>query len=98
MASTGQSYQKYDGASGTYQTLGTNDSDINGSSNGGRRGPMKWVYGAVALVVIAGVYFLTAPRVSPGKAVDKAIAGDKNIAVNANGRLQLFDELSKSLP
>ena len=96
MASNSQSYQKYDGASGTYQTLSSKESNGNGSSATAHGSRRKWIYGAVVLVVVAAVYMATSlSRTNPDKAVNKALAGDKNIAVDANGKLKLFDELSK---
>ena len=91
MSNTGQSYQKYDGASGTYQSLSSN----NGSLENPRRGREKWAIGAVALAIVAIVFVVTNPRSNPKDAIDKTIKSSSNIAVKANGKLELFDDLSE---
>jgi hypothetical protein len=96
MSNNGQdSYQKYDGASGTYQTISSqsdNGNDLNGPRPWSKA--RKWLVGVVLVAILGTVYGVTATRVNPKKAVDKALASDKNVKVKANGKLKLFDEYS----
>jgi hypothetical protein len=97
------SYQKYDGASGTYQTLNAAD-PTNGSSSFSdgaappRRGREKWILGAVVVFVIYGIYEAAAmPRVAtPEQAISQSIAKSSLVGVQENGKLKLFDDTSKS--
>lgn len=92
MAKNGESYQKFDGNTGTYQEIP--DANGHSSSTGGSR---KWVVGAVLLAVLGGVYTATSyhSHNSATNAVDKSIASSSNIAIAKNGKLKLFDSMSK---
>ena len=80
------SYQKFDGASGTYQEI------PNGDEKRSRR--TKFLVAAALLVAIGVVYGAVSVRNSPKKAVDKALDNSHNIEVKANGKLKLSDNLS----
>jgi len=89
--SNGNSYQKFDGASGTYQEI------PNGSSSTGFGGSKKtkWLV-AAALLVLVGIGVTTYElKSSPAANVDKTLANKGNVQVKANGKLKLFDSLSK---
>ena len=101
MSGEGTSYQKkYDGASGTYQPLRTNESSGHTTDdlNGGRpRGRMKWILGAIVVAVIAAVFGITMPRSSPENVIKKEISSSSTLEVKENGELKLFDDTSKFL-
>jgi hypothetical protein len=82
------SYQKYDGASGSYQEVPS----ANGSAP--PRSRMKWVFGAVLVAVIGVVYTVTSTRVPSSAVMDKALA-KSGLQVKADGKVKLFDEFSK---
>ena len=92
------SYQKYDGASGTYQSTdnGSSDFDSNGS-NSPRGRTAKWVGGTVLVAVIAAVYLYTSPfhKINAESAIKDSIHKTGGLKVSANGKLKLFDDLSK---
>lgn len=89
MANTnGNSYQKYDGATGTYQEA-TNG---NGTSSGSPR-RFKWLIGAAAVAVLGTIYAVTSSK-SPQAVVQKAIATSGAGLQVKNGKLKLFDDLS----
>jgi hypothetical protein len=86
--SNGNSYQKYDGASGIYQEI------PNGADGGPKK--KKWLFALVAVLAGAGiVYGLCAVRNNPQNNVNKALAKDSNVQVKANGKLKLFDDFSE---
>jgi len=86
--SNGNSYQKFDGASGIYQEI------PNGADGGSKK--KKWLLALVVLLAGAGVaYGLCAIRNNPQDNVNKALAKDSNVQVKANGKLKLFDDLSE---
>jgi hypothetical protein len=86
--SNGSSYQQFDGQTGVYQEVG------NGSPRRRFTEPL-FAVGAVAAVALAVYYGMFALHRNPQDAVDKQLSINKNVKVNANGKLRLFDELSK---
>ena len=90
MANNGGSYQKFDGASGTYQEI------PNGSQSGPGAKKTKWLVAAALLVAVGVGYGAFSMHSSPQKAVDKALANTGNVQVKKNGKLKLFDSLSES--
>lgn len=90
MSNNGGSYQKFDGASGTYQEI------PNGSQSGPGAKKTKWLVAAALLVAVGVGYGAFSIHSSPQKAVDKALANTGNVQVKKNGKLKLFDSLSKS--
>jgi hypothetical protein len=100
----GSSYQKYDGASGSYQPVdGSDFEDLNSGSNHGRgaaSGGNRWKTLAAMGVVVAaavGVYYtVTTPKMNHNQEqIDKAIsASGSGLQVKSNGKLKLFDSLS----
>jgi hypothetical protein len=103
------SYQKYDGASGTYQPVdGSDFEDLNsnnGSSTSSGSGN-KWKILAavgVALAAVLGAYYTVTSPAKAGRSgggssqqhIDKAISSSgSGLQVKSNGRLKLFDSLS----
>ena len=89
--SNGNSYQKFDGASGTYQEI------PNGSGTASSK-KTKWLV-AAALLVVAGIGYTAYSMESknPSDNVHKTLASKGNVQVKANGKLKLFDSISKSL-
>jgi len=93
MSNNGTSYQRYDGASGTYQEIPNGASEYSTRSK-----KTKWLIGAAILVAVGVVYSaVTMHNNSDEKAVDKALANTGTVEVKANGKLKLFDSLSKLL-
>ena len=88
--SNGNSYQKFDGASGTYQEIPNNGSSISSASK-----KTKWLVAAALLVVVGIGYTAFSLKSNPSANVDKALASKGNVQVKANGKLKLFDSLSK---
>lgn len=88
--SNGSSYQKFDGASGTYQ-------EIPNGAGDSRSKKRKWLTGLVVLSAVGIVYgiFSIAQGKNPQNNVNKALAKDSNVQVKANGKLKLFDDNSK---
>lgn len=84
----GGSYQKFDGASGTYQEI------PNGSTSSGAK-KTKWLVAAALLVVVGIGYTTYSLKSNPSANVDKTLASKGNVQVKANGKLKLFDSLSK---
>jgi hypothetical protein len=109
-AATSSSYQKYDGASGTYQPVdGSDFEDLNsnnGSSSTSSRSGNKWKILAavgVALAAALGAYYTVTSPAKAGRSdggssqqqIDKAISSSgSGLQVKSNGRLKLFDSLS----
>jgi len=95
----GTSYQKYDGASGTYQEIeNSSDIDNNGSGGGVKRGGMVrklLAFGAVVAVALGAYYTVTNNKHKSKANIDKTISESTSITVKGNGRLKLFDNLSK---
>lgn len=102
------SYQKYDGASGTYQPVdGSDFEDLNSSngrstSNSGNKWKMVAAVGLVLAAALGAYYTFTAPTAagrsggSSQQQIDKAISSaGSGLQVKSNGRLKLFDSLSK---
>jgi hypothetical protein len=87
-----ESYQKYDGASGTYQEI-PNPNNGNGSSPP-RNSRTKWILGAVLVAVVGVVYTVVSTAGPSSDVVDKAIA-KSGVQVKSDGKVKLFDELSK---
>ena len=83
------SYQKYDGASGSYQEI----PNPNGSSPP-RHGRTKWILGAVVVAVIGVVYTVVSTAGPSSDVVDKALK-KSGVQVKADGKIKLFDEFSK---
>jgi hypothetical protein len=82
------SYQKYDGASGSYEEV---------PGNGAAAAPkskMKWILGAVAIAALGVVYAVTTQGGPSSDVMDKALA-KSGIQVKSDGKVKLFDELSK---
>jgi hypothetical protein len=88
----GNSYQKYDGASGSYQEI-PNPNGTNGSSPP-RSSRTKWILGAVLVAVVGVVYTVVSTAGPSADVVDKALA-KSGIQVKADGKIKLFDEFSK---
>lgn len=88
------SYQKYDGASGTYQTIDSSIDNNNGSSRPVNK-KFRYVLGLAAVAaVLLGIYYAkTTPN--PQANIDKTIGQSGKVTVKANGKLKLFDSLSK---
>jgi hypothetical protein len=83
------SYQKYDGASGSYQEIP--------NPNGGSSPPrsrMKWIVGAVLVAVVGVVYTAVSTRGPSSAMMDKAVK-KSGLQVKADGKVKLFDEFSK---
>jgi hypothetical protein len=109
-AATSSSYQKYDGASGTYQPVdGSDFEDLNsnnGSSSSSSSAGNKWKILAavgVALAAALGAYYTVTSPAKAGRSgggssqqqIDKAISSSgSGLQVKSNGRLKLFDSLS----
>jgi hypothetical protein len=94
---SGESYQKYDGASGTYQEIPNGTGSA--ATGGGRK---KWCLaaGASGLFALVAIAYgantaLHHQYGTTARAVDKALATDSKLKVKANGKLKLFDDLSK---
>lgn len=93
MSNNGSYQKKYDGATGTYQEI--EDANGNGQSSYGP-GKKKWMIAVAALAVVAvGVYYGTAPSKNPAMEVSKTISKSGTLSVKSNGKLKLFDSLSK---
>jgi hypothetical protein len=105
---SGGSYQKYDGASGTYQPVdGSDFEDLNSNNGGSRHGggfPRRswrtaaWLGGAIVAALALGAYYhSTLPRkLNNQEQISKAIASSgSGLQVKSNGKLKLFDSLSK---
>lgn len=88
MSNNSSSYQKYDGNTGTY----TADSSINENP---RRGKEKWLIGALIVAVVGVVYGLTIPKQDSQQNIDNVMKADTSVNVGSDGKLQLFDDLSK---
>lgn len=96
MVDNGNSYQKkYDGASGTYQQI---DIDIsNGDARPHNRNIRRVLLVGAAVAIAVGVYYgVTMPRTNPQAVVNKAISSSGTVQVKSDGKLKLFDNLSKS--
>jgi hypothetical protein len=93
------SYQKHDGASGTYQQVGSDHDDLN--YNGPVRAVAKRrllrLAGLGVLVAVAvGIYYVgTKPKINNQEQIDKTISSSGNVQVKSDGKLKLFDSLSK---
>jgi len=92
MANNGVPYQKYDGASGTYQQVGGNN---DGSSHGPAPKRFKWILGMGLIALLGVVYGVHVARNRPKDVVKKAIEKSDTLHIKANGQLKLFDEHSK---
>jgi hypothetical protein len=82
-------YQKYDGASGSYEEIP--------GANGAVAPPrnrMKWILGAVAVAVAGVVYAVVTTGGPSSDVMDKALA-KSGIQVKSDGKVKLFDEFSK---
>lgn len=90
MSNNSSSYQKYDGNTGTYTAA---DSSI--SETPLRRDKQKWLIGAVLVAAVGIVYGLTIPKVNSQHNIDKVMKADTSVDVGSNGKLKLFDDLSK---
>jgi len=90
----GQSYQKFDGATGVYQPINASDSGDLSERSG--RGNEKWIIGAVASILIACIYFITNPMKDRPQTVMNQAMQDNRLEKDSKGNLKLFDELSKS--
>jgi ABC-type molybdate transport system permease subunit len=93
--STYNSYQKYDGASGTYQEVGSNIAD-----DSRRVLVPKYAKGLLAavLVTVAGALYGATGQFrgdSAQETVEKALNEHSAAEVLENGQLKLFDEYSK---
>jgi len=99
----GSSYQKYDGASGTYQEVedggSSNGGGANGASGAGKKGWIRngLVVAAIAALAVGAYYTATTRKQHANKAIDKTLSESGSITVKSNGKLKLFDNLSKFL-
>jgi hypothetical protein len=85
------SYQKYDGASGSYQEI------PNPNGNGSappRNRRTKWILGAVLVAVVGVVYTVVSTAGPSSDVMNKAIT-KSGIQVKADGKVKLFDQFSK---
>jgi hypothetical protein len=90
MSNNNSSYQKYDGNTGTYTSA---DSSFNEAP----RGKQKWLIGAVIVAAVGIVYGLTFPKQNSQQNIDKVMKADTSVDIGTNGKLKLFDDLSKLL-
>lgn len=90
------SYQKkYDGATGTYQSIaGSSEISTNGPARGGYS---KWIIGAVVAAALGAIYTYTMPkrRANAQEAIDSSISKSTKISFQENGKLKLFDDQSE---
>jgi hypothetical protein len=84
------SYQKYDGASGSYQEI---PNPGNGSSPP-RNSRTKWILGAVLVAVVGVVYTVVSTAGPSSEVMNKAIT-KSGLQVKADGKVKLFDKFSK---
>jgi hypothetical protein len=85
------SYQKYDGASGSYQEI----PNPNGNGSAApRNSRTKWILGAVLVAVVGVVYTVVSTAGPSSDVVDKAMT-KSGVQVKADGKIKLFDEFSK---
>lgn len=90
MSNNSSSYQKYDGNTGTYTAA---ESSISEAPL--RGGKQKWLIGAVVIAIVGIVYGLTIPKEDSQQNIDKVMKADTSVDVGTNGKLKLFDDLSK---
>lgn len=88
MSNNSSSYQKYDGNTGTY----TAESNVSEPS---RRGKEKWLIGAVIIAAVGVIYGLTMPKEDSQQNIDNVMKADTRVDVGVDGKLKLFDDLSK---
>jgi hypothetical protein len=94
------SYQKNDGL-GTYQSLSTNNNPSNGNDGAPNspRGAAKWLVGGALVAAVAVIYTFVGPRsrINPQGAINKTMKNDSGLGYGSNGKIKLFDDLSKSI-
>lgn len=71
-------------------------SSPNGSSSSSPPSKMKWVIGAVLVVILGVTYTILGPHGPSSDVVDKAVA-KSGLTIKADGKIKLFDAFSEYL-